>query len=132
MMIMNFRFIKLLLLGFLVSACAKQESQPQSQIKNLHSIWHAQSPNWTLDFMDVNHVKFTYWTGGSCETNSGISWADNENSGWLSVIKAFPSGTTPEDPPCTQFEGTWTYQVLVDGHLLLCPEDTPADCVDFQ
>lgn len=130
--------MKYLLISLLIlCSCAKNGAgdsiNGSSGLKPLRSVWNSPSaPNWTLDLTDVDHAVFSYYTGGLCGANSGISWINDENTGWLQVVSIPTNSALPGDPPCSQFVDTWKYAVLASGGLELCPSDLSRPCVEFH
>lgn len=126
---------------FLCACAPKADPQTSSQAPlSLYKTWTSyHAPAWKMTVVDATltvpaHVIWEYYNfGGKCQSDVDTGWSAQVEYGKMIVsnshaIEAIPAG----QPACGQFDGTWDYYILDDGHLLLIPEFQANSSVEFQ
>lgn len=122
----------ILLALWLMTGCApKADDQPTSPKTFASSTWVSPgNPNWSFTFDGASTIDWVYGTGGKCQSHVVLTWLQDQDSGTMTVSASTALITVSGMPACSQFDGNWTYSILEDQALILCP--TVGGCVEFH
>lgn len=112
-----------------LTACGKTNTTTVATVqKPLNSVWVDENSN-TFD-LTKNEPTWTYGTGGECQFNAAFASSDplmhDLDAGTMVVSNSATAGVVSGMAPCTQFNGSWTYDLLADGSLEIC--QIPGSC----
>lgn len=127
----------LLIMLLVLVACQKPDVQVPSTQNNIKE-WKSPSPYWSMSFLNMTYDGSEFkmiWAlayNQVCESTA-VTLLGDQSSGHINIIQTDTIVSNPNGPPCSMFDGEWSYAFTVTNKVILCQESPqPSPCVTFQ